>query len=123
RGGVLAAAKRKMLGGESIFQNTFTAKAAGQELFLSPPPEGDLRALELAPGQEYFLQSDAYVAHIGDQLQLDTKWGGVKAYFGGIGFFMLRLVGPGTVFYASYGAVHLQELAGTYICDTGHIVG
>lgn len=123
RGGVLAAAKRKMLGGESIFQNTFTAKAAGQELFLSPPPEGDLRALELAPGQEYFLQSGAYVAHIGDQLQLDTKWGGVKAFFGGIGFFMLRLVGPGTVFYASYGAVHLQELAGTYICDTGHIVG
>ena len=26
RGGLLAAAKRKLLGGESIFQNTYTAK-------------------------------------------------------------------------------------------------
>ncbi len=123
RGGVLAAAKRKMLGGESIFQNTFTAKAPGQELFLAPPPEGDLKAMELGPGQEFFLQSGAYVAHIGDEMQLDTKWGGVKAFFGGIGFFMLRVVGPGTVFYAAYGAIHAQDINGSYTCDTGHIVG
>jgi uncharacterized protein (TIGR00266 family) len=123
RGGLLAAAKRKMLGGESVFQNTFTARAPGQQVFLAPPVEGDLRALTLAPGQEYFLQSGAYVAHVGEQLQLDTKWGGVKAFFGGIGFFMLRLVGPGTVFYAAYGAIHSQAISGTYTCDTGHIVG
>ncbi len=123
RGGVLAAAKRKMLGGESLFQNTFTARSAGQQLYLAPPPEGDLRALQLAPGQQYFLQSGAYVAHIGSELQLDTKWGGVKSFFGGLGFFMLRLVGPGTVFYAAYGAVHSTPIQGSYICDTGHIVG
>lgn len=123
RGGLLAAAKRKMLGGESLFQNTFTAKQAGQELFLAPPAEGDLRYLDLGPGQEYFLQSGAYVAHVGDQMTLDTKWGGVKSFFGGIGFFMLKLTGPGRVYYAAYGAVHLQQVSGQYICDTGHIVG
>ena len=32
QGGILAAAKRKMLGGESVFQNTFTATAPGQRL-------------------------------------------------------------------------------------------
>jgi uncharacterized protein (TIGR00266 family) len=123
RGGVFAAAKRKMLGGESLFQNTFTAQAPGQQLFLAPPPEGDVRALQLGPGEEYFMQSGAYLAHVGDQLQLDTKWGGVRSFFGGIGFFMLKLTGPGTVFYSAYGAIHPVNVQGTYTCDTGHIVG
>ena len=35
RGGLLGAAKRKLLGGESLFQNTFTSQAAGQRLFLA----------------------------------------------------------------------------------------
>jgi uncharacterized protein (TIGR00266 family) len=122
RGGMLAAAKRKMLGGESLFQNTFTAEADGQRLFLAAPAEGDLRALQLGPGQNYFMQSGAYLAHVGE-LQLDTKWGGVKSFFGGIGFFMLRVTGPGTVFYSSYGAIHVVNVNGTYTCDTGHIVG
>lgn len=123
RGGILSAAKRKMLGGESVFQNTFTASGPGETLFLAPPPEGDVRALQLGAGEEFFLQSGAYLAHMGDGLVLDTRWGGVKSFFGGLGFFMLRVVGPGTVFYASYGAVHQVNVNGTYTCDTGHIVG
>lgn len=123
RGGLLNAAKRKMLGGESIFQNTFTSTSPGQSLFLAPPPEGDVRALELARGQEFFLQSGAYLAHFGEELTLDTKWGGVKSFFSGMGLFMLRVVGPGTLFYSVYGAVHEVPVSGTYTCDTGHIVG
>lgn len=123
RGGLLSAAKRKVLGGESIFQNTFTSTAPGQTLFLAPPPEGDVRALELARGQEFFLQSGAYLAHMGEELTLDTKWGGVKSFFSGMGLFMLRVIGPGTLFYAVYGAVHEVAVAGSYTCDTGHIVG
>lgn len=123
KGGMLAAAKRKVLGGESLFQNTFTAKVSGQELFLSPAAEGDLRAMDLAPGQEVYLQSGAYVAHLGERLTLDTRWGGVKSFFGGVGFFMLKVIGPGTLFYAAYGAIHDVVVDGTYTCDTGHIVG
>jgi uncharacterized protein (TIGR00266 family) len=123
RGGLLAAAKRKVLGGESIFQNTFTAKAAGQELYLAPPAEGDLRSRVLAPGEVFFLQSGAYVAHVGDDLVLDTKWGGVKGFFSGVGLFLLKITGPGTVFYASYGALHeVIVSADGYTADTGHIV-
>jgi uncharacterized protein (TIGR00266 family) len=37
---------------------------------------------------------------------------------------MLRIVGPGTVFYASYGALHPVAVgAEGYTVDTGHIVG
>jgi uncharacterized protein (TIGR00266 family) len=124
RGGLLASAKRKLLGGESLFQNTFTARAAGQRLYLAPPIEGDLLMRELGRGETFFLQSGNYLAHVGDELVLDTKWGGVRSFFGGIGFFMLKVVGPGTLFYASYGAIHEVEVAAAgYTCDTGHIVG
>ena len=124
RGGMLAAAKRKLLGGESLFQNTYTAKAGAQELYLAAAPEGDLRSLDLAAGESFFLQSGAYVAHVGDELDIDTKFGGVKSFFSGVGFFMLRLTGPGRVFYNSYGAIHeVAVTAAGYTCDTGHIVG
>lgn len=124
RGGLLAAAKRKLLGGESLFQNTFVATASAQELYLAPPAEGDLRVRELARGETFFLQSGNYLAHVGSELTLDTKWSGVRGFFGGVGFFMLRVVGPGTLFYGSYGAIHEIPIgAGGHTCDTGHIVG
>jgi uncharacterized protein (TIGR00266 family) len=124
RGGLLAAAKRKLLGGESLFQNTFTAREAGQRVFLAPAVEGDLMVRELASGETFFLQSGNYLAHVGDGLVLDTKWGGVRSFFGGVGFFMLKIVGPGTLFYGSYGAIHEVPVGpGGYTCDTGHIVG
>jgi uncharacterized protein (TIGR00266 family) len=124
RGGLFAAAKRKLLGGESLFQNTFTSSAPSQRLYLAPGSEGDLRARTLRAGESFFLQSGAYVAHHGHDLKLDTKFGGVRGFFSGVGFFMLRVEGPGTVFYGSYGALHEVDLHNeTYTVDTGHIVG
>lgn len=122
RGGVGAALKRRVLGGESMFQNTFTSSAAGQELLLAPGPEGDLKHHPLATGEVLYLQSGNYLAHTGD-VQLDTKWGGAKSFFGGVGFFMLKLTGPGDVFFNSYGALHAVEVGPEgYTVDTGHIV-
>ncbi|EDM75815.1 hypothetical protein PPSIR1_34782 [Plesiocystis pacifica SIR-1] len=124
RGGLLAAAKRKLMGGESLFQNTFTSTAPGQRLFLAPGPEGDLRAMNLAAGQSFFLQSGAYVAHVGEELNLDTKFGGVKGFFGGVGAFMLKVTGPGTVYYCSYGALHEVDCPPEgYTIDNDHLVG
>lgn len=124
RGGLLAAAKRKLMGGESLFQNTYTAKAANQEIFLAPPTEGDLRMMDLAAGQTFFLQSGAYVAHVGEQLNLDSQFGGLKNFFSGGGLFMLKVTGPGRLYYGTYGAIHEVEVGqGGYTCDTGHIVG
>lgn len=122
RGGLMAAAKRKLLGGESIFQNTFTATGPGQQLYLAPPPEGDIRSFSLQRGEEIFLQSGAYLSHIGDEMVLDSKWGGVKSFFGGVGFFMLKVSGEGDLFFTSYGAIHEVDINGSYTCDTGHIV-
>ncbi|MBM4361923.1 MAG: TIGR00266 family protein [Deltaproteobacteria bacterium] len=123
RGGLIAAAKRSVLGGESLFQNTYTAGAAGDELWLAPAAEGDLKGRVLSAGESFFLQSGAYLAHHGPELVVDTRWGGVRGFFGGLGLFLLRISGPGTVFYGSYGALHEVEVGpGGYTADTGHVV-
>ena len=71
QGGILAAAKRKMLGGESLFQNTFRASVIGERLLLAPAVEGSIGVRTLAAGEEMFLQSGAYLAST-PELTLDT---------------------------------------------------
>ena len=123
RGGLMAAAKRKLLGGESIFQNTFRAGSAGDHVMFAPPPEGDLQRLDLAADEHFYLVSGAYLAHTGD-IEIDTKWQGVRALFSGVGFFMLRMTGPGTVYYSSYGAIETIDIPPQgFDVDNGHIVG
>ncbi len=121
RGGVLAAAKRKLLGGESIFQNTYTAGNDGGQVMLAPGSPGDIIAFDLEPGKALFIQSSAYLAATTD-VKLDTKWGGAKGFFSGVGFFLLKAEGPGTVFVASYGAIYPKRCEEAYIVDTDHIV-
>ena len=121
RGGILAAAKRKLLGGESIFQNTFTATAPGQEIYLAASPEGDIETMTLAAGQEFYLQSGAYLASE-SSVTLDTKFGGFKGFFGP-GMFLVKMVGPGTFWFNSYGALHPVDVNGRFTCDNDHVVG
>ena len=123
QGGIMAAAKRKLLGGESIFQNTFTCTAPGQRLWLAPGPEGDIVNLEMDGSYEVMLNSGAYMAS-SPSVTLDTKWGGGKGFFSGVGFFLLKCSGQGPLFFSSYGGIHAVDVGpGGYICDTDHIVG
>jgi uncharacterized protein (TIGR00266 family) len=123
RGGLLAAAKRKMLGGESIFQNTFTATAPGQRLYVAPGPEGDVDVVECQPGAPIFLSSGAFLASA-PSVGLDTKWGGARGFFSGAGLFLLKAEGTGPLFFAAYGGIHPVDVGPAgYICDTSHIVG
>ncbi len=123
RGGMLAAAKRKLLGGESLFQNTFTATAAGQRLILAPAPEGDVVSLEMDGSVPVMLQSHAWLAST-PGVNLDTKWGGAKGFFSGTGMFLLKCEGQGLLFFNSFGGIHAVDVGPAgYICDTGHIVG
>jgi uncharacterized protein (TIGR00266 family) len=122
-GGVLGAAKRKLLGGESVFQNTFTSTAPGQTLWLAPGPEGDAEVLEMNGQQEVFLQSSAWLAS-GPGVTLDTAWGGAKGFFSGTGLFLLRCTGQGPLFFNTYGGIHAVDVGPAgYICDTSHVVG
>jgi uncharacterized protein (TIGR00266 family) len=122
RGGLGASLKRKLLGGESLFQNTFTATAAGQVLRLAPAVEGSIVERRVAPGAGLFLQSGAFVACT-PGVELDTRWGGAKGFFGA-GLFLLRAGGEGALWFSTYGGLHEVELDGVddYVVDNAHLV-
>jgi uncharacterized protein (TIGR00266 family) len=123
QGGLGGALRRKMLGGESLFQNTFTATAAGQSVWIAPAPEGAIEMFRLEPGMELFLQSGAYLASTAGVV-LDTKWQGAKGFFSG-GLFLLRAYGHGQVWFATYGGVHTVDIGSQYpgyLCDNSHMV-
>jgi uncharacterized protein (TIGR00266 family) len=123
QGGLGAALKRKMLGGESIFQNTFTATAPGQTLWFAPASEGSIQMIEMQPGMELFLQSGAYLAST-PGVTLDTKWQGAKGFFSG-GLFLLRATGQGLLWFSTYGGCHTVDVGQqypSYIVDNTHMV-
>jgi uncharacterized protein (TIGR00266 family) len=123
QGGIGGALKRKLLGGESLFQNTFTSTAPGQTLWIAPAAEGTVESIYIQPGQDIFLQSGAYLAST-PGVVLDTKWQGAKGFFSG-GLFLLRATGQGQLWFSTYGGLHAvdigQQYAG-YICDNSHMV-
>jgi uncharacterized protein (TIGR00266 family) len=123
QGGFLKALKRSALGGESFFVNTFTASDNGGELTVASSLPGDMVILELQ-NQEYKVQAGGFIAS-GTGINVDTKWGGSRSFFGGDGsFFMLSCSGTGPLVLASYGALHKMSLAPgqRYTVDSGHVV-
>lgn len=120
KGGVVGALKRTILGGESLFFNLFTSDRSGAEITLAPSLPGDIMTTPV--NGTLYLQSGSFLAANPD-LNIDTKWGGAKTFFGSEGLFLLKAHGQGTVVASSYGAIHKVTLAGErYVCDTGHVV-
>src|SRR5215203_2269167 len=121
KGGLMGAFKRAV-GGESAFVSTFTARGGPGEVTFAPGSPGDIAAVELN-NQLFFVQSSSYLA--GDAgLNVDTRWGGAKTFFGGEGLFVLQVSGTGLLLLSSFGAIHRKRLAAgeRYVVDTGHLV-
>jgi uncharacterized protein (TIGR00266 family) len=121
KGGLLKGVKRAVLGGESLFINTFTAERDA-EITMAPAFPGDVKQMRLEH-ETLFVQSGSYMASTGD-IGIDTKWGGAKTFFSGEGFFLLKLTGTGDLLISSYGAIREMTLAAgeKMIVDTGHVV-
>ncbi|HYI14308.1 MAG TPA: TIGR00266 family protein [Thermomicrobiales bacterium] len=123
QGGFLKALKRSTLGGESFFVNTFTASEQGGDLTVASSLPGDMLVLDLQ-NEVYKVQAGGFIAS-GQGINVDTKWGGSRSFFGGDGsFFMLSCSGTGPLVLASYGALHKITLAAgqRYTVDSGHVV-
>ncbi len=120
-GGLFGGLKR-MVAGESFFQNTWKAPAQGGEITLAPAVAGDMFVLPVSG--EFLLASGAYVASE-MSLTVDARWGGAKGFFGGGGLVLLKVSGKGKLVACSYGAIFDKTLAAgeSYIVDTDHIVG
>jgi uncharacterized protein (TIGR00266 family) len=110
-----------VLGGESFFINTFRSPTGGHVAVAAKLP-GDMRLLSLTGGT-WFVQSGSWVAS-DPAIDVDTKWGGAKTFFGGEGLFLLKCAGSGEVLVSSYGAIIEREIPDgqSYVVDTGHVV-
>lgn len=121
KGGVLGALKRAV-GGESAFVSTFTALGGPGEVAFAPGMPGDIAGIEMQ-GQTFLVQSSSYLA--GDtSLNVNTRFGGARSFFGGEGLFLLEISGTGLLLVSSFGSIHRKVLrpGDRYVVDTGHLV-
>jgi uncharacterized protein (TIGR00266 family) len=118
------AVKRKLMG-ESLFMTYFRASSDGEVGFAGSYP-GRIQPFDLAPGQSVLVQRDSFLfAQIGVQLNIAfVKKLGV-GFFGGEGFILEKLTGPGTVFIHGGGDfIEFNLRSGEMLqVDTGCIVG
>ncbi|MBP0029793.1 TIGR00266 family protein [Roseofilum sp. Guam] len=120
KGGMLKSVGR-MLGGESLFINEFTAEKAGGSLYISPGVPGDIQYYALDGSKGLIVQSSGFVA-CSETIDIDTKFQGLKGFFSGESLFLLRASGTGDFWFSSYGAIIEIPVEGAYVVDTGYIV-
>lgn len=121
RGGILKSFKRAMLGGETFFTNTFTARGTPGHVTLAPTLSGDMVTVELRSGEPLYIQGSSYVA-APDSVEIDTRWQGFKGFLSGESLFFLEASGTGPVLINAFGAIETIDLDGDIIVDTGHLV-
>ena len=120
---ILGALKRKLMG-ESLFLTYFRSTSDGEVGFAGSYP-GKIQAFDLAAGQTVIVQRDAFLfAQSTAQLNIELVRRLGAGFFGGEGFILERLTGPGQVFiHAGGDFVEFQLQAGEMLqIDTGCIV-
>ena len=111
----------RMLTGESLFMSTYTANGPCEVAFTSSFP-GRIVARELGPGESVIAQKSACLwASYGTQLSVYVNKGVGKGLFGGEGFLMQKITGPGIAFFEIDGYCKEYDLAPgeKLVCDTG----
>ncbi len=111
----------RMLTGESLFMSTYTANGPCEVAFTSSFP-GRIIAKELGPGESVIAQKSAFLcATYGTQLSVYVNKGVGKGLFGGEGFLMQKITGPGMAFFEIDGYCKEYDLAPgeRVVCDTG----
>jgi uncharacterized protein (TIGR00266 family) len=117
------AVKRKLMG-ESLFLTYFRTSTPGEVGFAGSYP-GRIQAFALTAGQSVFVQRDSFVvAQSTAQLNIAMVKRLGAGFFGGEGFILEKLTGPGTVFiHAGGDFLEFNLAAGESLqIDTGSIV-
>ncbi len=123
-GGGVGKAFSRMFSGESMFQNVYKATGGpGMIAFASSFP-GEIRSIEIRPGEEIAAQKSAYLAsEMGVDLSIFFQKKAGAGFFGGEGFIMQKLSGSGTAFLEIDGAVVEYKLDNgqEILVDTGYL--
>ena len=123
RGGV-----GKMLGralaGESLFLTTYTCEAPQATIVFTPEAPGHIIPVPLQAGYSIIAQKDAFMcAEDSVELAMHFRKRLGAGLFGGEGFILQKLTGPGLAFVEIAGEVRQYQLAAgqTIKVDPGHI--
>jgi uncharacterized protein (TIGR00266 family) len=121
---IWGALKRKVMG-ESLFLTYFRASSNGEVGFAGDYP-GRIQAVQLEAGRSWLVQRDSFLAaqsSVQLNIALVKKIG--AGFFGGEGFILEKLTGPGLAFFHAGGDQIEFNLAPgeTIQVDTGCVVG
>jgi uncharacterized protein (TIGR00266 family) len=117
--GFLRSAIRRLVGGESLFISEYTAP---QMAFVSVTPScpGTILHRQMN-GDSFYLTAGSFLACTPD-MELRTKFGGMRSFFSGEGGFLIEVSGTGDLFFNSFGGVVERDVDGELVVDTGHVV-
>ncbi|HUA77144.1 MAG TPA: TIGR00266 family protein [Acetobacteraceae bacterium] len=111
-GGLLSGLKRSLTGG-SFFITSYTAEGpAKSRIAFAPRFPGQIMPFRLAAGESLICRKETFLvaeSGVGLELAFQQKLG--ASFFGGEGFILQKLTGPGTVWLDLSGEVVTEELA------------
>lgn len=111
----------RMFSGESLFLSHYTAEGPSEIAFASSFP-GSIYPVQLAAGQSIIAQKRAFMAATyGVDLSIHFQQRIGTGFFGGDGFIMQKVTGPGIVFLEIDGHAVSYDLqpGEKLVCDTG----
>ncbi len=118
----------KMLGralaGESLFLTTYTCQAVQASIVFTPEAPGHIIPVPLQAGHSMIAQKDAFMCAEDDvQIEMHFRKRLGAGLFGGEGFILQKLTGPGTAFVEIAGEVRQYQLQPGQVMkvDPGHI--
>jgi uncharacterized protein (TIGR00266 family) len=123
RGGLMKGLGRS-LAGESLFMTTYTSKTDGAWVVFTPEAPGKVIELDLAPGQSWIAQKDAFmVAEDTVELKMHFRKRVGAGFFGGEGFILQKITGPGKAWLEIPGETVQYTLQANQMIkvDPGHI--
>ncbi|MFO7696590.1 MAG: TIGR00266 family protein [Anaerolineae bacterium] len=123
RGG-LGAGLRRALAGESLFMTTYSCQSGEATITFTPEAPGTVLAFELQAGQSLICQKDAFMAaqqSVTLEMHFRKRLG--AGLFGGEGFILQKVTGPGLVFLELAGDMREYTLGAGQVMrvDPGHI--
>jgi len=123
RGGLMAGLGRA-LAGESLFMTTYSCDAASGWVVFTPQAPGRIMEFKLGAGQSLICQKDTFLCaeqSVTIEMHFRKRLG--AGFFGGEGFILQKISGPGSVFLEIPGEVHERTLASgeKILIDPGHI--
>jgi len=123
RGGLMAGIGRA-LAGESLFMVTYACKGQSGSVTFTPEAPGLILDMDLAPNQSLICQKDTFLcAEQSVQMAIHFSKRLGAGIFGGEGFILQKITGPGKAFMAIPGNVIERNLAAgeKLLIDPGHI--